>query len=108
MQKQETFAFSCLAAAILCVSVGTPVSTPAHAFAFKECKNITLAGKGRGAVLKIAAQNSARRAWRGVVSTKLSHKYSYWVRAENKRYDCSKKRRRWTCRAIAQPCTARP
>ena len=108
MQRQLTFAVGTLAAAITCASVGISVSTPVHALGFKECKNITLAGKGRRAVLKVAAQNSARRAWRGVVSTKLSHKYSYWVRAENKRYDCSKSRRRWTCRAIAQPCTARP
>jgi hypothetical protein len=98
------------ATAVATLAAGFSMTAPvaAHAFAFKECKSFTLSGKGRRAVLKIAAQNSARRAWRGVVSTRLNHTYSYWVRAEAKRYDCSKSRRRWTCWAIAKPCSGNP
>jgi hypothetical protein len=108
MNRQSKFVFGAVACAVLAGASGPSGVSPAHALAFKECKSQTLAGRGRRAVLRLAAQNSARKAWRGVVSTRLGHKYSYWIRAEGKRYDCAKSRRKWTCWAMAKPCTARP
>ena len=50
------------------------------------------------------AERKAKRDWRRKVKQQHGREWSKWRRAENRRFDCSKSGKKWTCRAKGKPC----